>query len=118
MPVDARPAAVTVRIDGVAVVVELSDLLDGRTGEALVAAAETALATDPERVDIDLRALQSWTQDGVVALVRCRAICGDLSDGLYYRTGRGPGRGSPPRGLHLAVCSRNDDGPLAQPPLT
>jgi hypothetical protein len=57
-----------------------------------VAAAEAALTTDPQRVDIDLRHLQSWTHDGAAALVRCREICGDLPDGLHYRTGRGPGR--------------------------
>lgn len=91
-PVAARRAPLTVRTDGVAVILELSDLLDAGTGDALVAAAEAALATEPHRVDIDLRALQSWTQDGVAALVRCRAICGDLPDGLHYRTGRGPGR--------------------------
>lgn len=73
-------------------ILELSDLLDARTGDALVAAAEAALATEPERVDIDLRALQSWTPDGAVALVRCRTVCADLPDGLHYRTGRGPGR--------------------------
>lgn len=82
----------TVRTTSSAVVLELSDLLDAGAGDALVAAAEAALLTDPQRVDIDLRALQSWTQDGVVALVRCRAICGDLPEGLHYRTGRGPGR--------------------------
>ena len=82
----------TVRTEGAAVVLELSDLLDAPTGAALVAAAEASLATNPERVDIDLRCLQSWTQEGVVALVRCRSICGDLPDGLHYRTGRGPGR--------------------------
>lgn len=88
----ARRAPVTVRTDGGAVVLELSDLLDADTGDALVAAAEAALTTDPQRVDIDLRALQSWTQGGVASLVRCRAVCGDLPDGLHYRTGRGPGR--------------------------
>ena len=82
----------TVRTTSAAVVLELSDLLDATAGEALVAAAEAAILTEPERVDIDLRALQSWTQDGVTALVRCRTICGDLPDGLHYRTGRGPGR--------------------------
>lgn len=91
-PVAARRAPVTVRTTSSAVVLELSDLLDAGAGDALVAAAEAALLTDPQRVDIDLRALQSWTQDGVVALVRCRAICGDLPEGLHYRTGRGPGR--------------------------
>ncbi len=90
--VAARRAPVTVRAEGRAVVLELTDLLDADTGAALVAAAEAALTTDPERVDIDLRALQSWTQDGVASLVRCRAVCGDLPDGLHYRPGRGPGR--------------------------
>ena len=78
--------------NGSAVVLELADLLDATTGAALVAAATAALDTQPSRVDIDLRALQSWTQQGVVALVRCREICGDLPEGLHYRTGRGPGR--------------------------
>jgi hypothetical protein len=91
-PVAARRAPVTVRTAGAAVVLELADLLDAQIGAALVAAAEAALATEPDRVDIDLRSLQSWTQDGAVALVRCREICGDLPDGLHYRTGRGPGR--------------------------
>ena len=53
---------------------------------------EAATATAPTRVDIDLRSLRSWTQDGAAALVRCREICGELPDGLHYRTGRGPGR--------------------------
>jgi hypothetical protein len=74
------------------VVLQLASLLDAEAGEALVAAAEAALAADPQRVDIDLTSLQSWTQDGAAALVRCRAICSDLPDGLHYRTGRGPGR--------------------------
>jgi hypothetical protein len=91
-PVAARRAPVTVRSVGAAVVLELADLLDASTGAALVAAAEAALTTHPQRVDIDLRGLQSWTKDGAMALVRCREICGDLPDGLHYRTGRGPGR--------------------------
>ena len=91
-PVAARRAPVTIRSTGAAVVLELSDLLDAATGEALVAAANAALETSPTRVDIDLRGLQSWTQDGAVALVSCREICSDLPEGLHYRTGRGPGR--------------------------
>jgi hypothetical protein len=91
-PVAARRAPVTVRTEGAAVVLELSDLLDADTGDALVAAAEAALSTEPDRVDIDLRGLRSWTQDGARSLVRCRTVCTDLPDGLHYRTGRGPGR--------------------------
>ena len=81
-----------VHSSGAAVVLELSDLLDAIGGEALVAAASAAVETSPERVDIDLRGLQAWTQDGAISLVRCREICGDLPEGLHYRTGRGPGR--------------------------
>jgi len=91
-PVAARRHPVTVRTEPGAVVLEVASLLDADTGAALVAAAEAALLTAPQRVDIDLTALQSWTQDGAAALVQCRAVCGDLPDGLHYRTGRGPGR--------------------------
>ena len=90
-PAPRRPA-VTVRTDGAAVVLELRDALDAPTAAALVAAAQAALASEPDRVDIDLRALQSYCDDAVDSLVQCRAICGDLPDGLHYRTGRGPGR--------------------------
>jgi hypothetical protein len=90
-PVTAR-TPVTVHADAGTIVLELSDLLDGGTGAALVAAAEAAVTTAPQRVDIDLTALRSWTQDGAAALVACRAVCSDLPDGLHYRTGRGPGR--------------------------
>ena len=95
-PVAARRHPVTVRSEsgtaGPLVVLQLASLLDAEAGVALVAAAEAALAADPQRVDIDLTSLQSWTQEGAAALVRCRAICSDLPDGLHYRTGRGPGR--------------------------
>jgi hypothetical protein len=88
----AARAPVTVRTEAVAVVLEVIDVLDQRAAEALVAAAEAASATAPERVDIDLTGLRTWTPDGVGALVRCRAVCRDLPGGLHYRTGRGPGR--------------------------
>ena len=91
-PVAARRAPVTVRTEAGAVVLELSDTLDATVGQALVDAATAAVAGAPERLDIDLRQLRTWTPDGAIALVRCREICGDLADGLHYRTGRGPGR--------------------------
>jgi hypothetical protein len=91
-PVAARRAQVTVRSEGSAVVLELSDSLDATAGRALVDAATAAVADAPERLDIDLRQLRAWTPEGALALVRCREICRDLADGLHYRTGRGPGR--------------------------
>jgi hypothetical protein len=91
-PVAARRAPVTVRTNGAAVVLELSDALDPLVGRVLVDAVTSAVASAPERVDIDLRSLISWTPEGVRSLVTCREICRDLPDGLHYRTGRGPGR--------------------------
>lgn len=91
-PVAARRAPVTVRTDGGAVVLVLSDALDHTVARVLVDAVTSAISTAPQRVDIDLRALVSWTDEGARALVTCRELCRDLPDGLHYRTGRGPGR--------------------------
>ena len=77
-PVASRRAPVTVRTEAGAVVLELSDTLDATVGQALVEAATAAVAGAPERLDIDLRQLRTWTPDGAIALVRCREICGDL----------------------------------------
>jgi len=90
--VAARDALVTVRDLGTAVVLEVADCLDALTGRVLVDAVTSAIETEPQRVDIDLRTLASWTHDGARSLVRCRELCRDLPDGLHYRTGRGPGR--------------------------
>lgn len=91
-PVAARRAPVTVHTDGAAVVLELSDVLDPLVGRVLMDAVASAVATGPDRVDIDLRSLTDFTDEGARALVRCRELCRELPDGLHYRTGRGPGR--------------------------
>jgi hypothetical protein len=91
-PVTARRAPLTVRTDGAAVVLELADSLDDRIGRVLVDAVASAVATAPERVDIDLTALVDWTGSGAESLVQCRELCRELPEGLHYRTGRGPGR--------------------------
>jgi hypothetical protein len=83
---------VTVHTDGGAVVLELSDSLDPIVGRVLVDAVTSAVATGPNRVEIDLCAIRDWTLEGARALVQCRELCRDLPDGLHYRTGRGPGR--------------------------
>jgi hypothetical protein len=88
----SRRTPVTVRTAGTTVVLSLVDHLDQDAGEALVAAANAALHAQPERIDIDLRDLRSWTPAGVRALVTCRQVCTDLLGGLHYRTGRGAGR--------------------------
>ena len=58
-----------------------------------MAAAEAALATEPEPRRHRPAGAPVLDREGAVdSLVQCRAICGDLPDGLHYRTGRGPGR--------------------------
>ncbi|MGK2950691.1 MAG: hypothetical protein ACSLFP_19125 [Acidimicrobiales bacterium] len=91
-PLAAHRTPVTVHAAGDTVVLEVWERLDTEAGEALVAAASAATQAGPQRLDIDLRHLESWTQEGAAALVRCREICAELPAGLHYRTGRGPGR--------------------------
>ena len=92
MPVTARRTPVTAHTDGANVVLKVSYVLDPPAGRLLVDAVAAAVANAPRRIEIDLRSLASWTPEGARALVECREICGDLPDGLHYRTGRGPGR--------------------------
>jgi hypothetical protein len=90
--VPSRRAPVTIEAIGNTVVLSPGHQLDAVAGDALVEAATAALAHAPERVDIDLRAVVSWTSEGVRSLVRCRELCNELLGGMHYRTGRGPGR--------------------------
>ena len=84
--------AVNVISDGTAVVIAVEGGLDQSTGEALIDAATAAVATGPSHLDIDLRGLDSFTDEGARALVTCRTLGSDLPGGLHYRTSRGPGR--------------------------
>jgi hypothetical protein len=85
-------SSISVSSDGSVVVIAVEQCLDGSTGEALIDAATTAVATGPARLDIDLQALESFTGDGARALVTCGALAAQLPAGLHYRTNRGPGR--------------------------
>ena len=87
-----EPPAINVTSVGTAVVIAVEGGLDVLTGEALIDAATAAVATGPSHLDIDLRGLESFTDDGARALVACRTLGSDLPGGLHYRTSRGPGR--------------------------
>ena len=80
--------------EGAVVVLAVKGDLDARAGTALVRAAADAGARPEEivRVDVDLRAVDSFTPEGAAALLSCRDLTDGLSEGLHYRTGRGPGR--------------------------
>jgi hypothetical protein len=87
-----EPAAINVTSIGTAVVIAVEGGLDVSTGNALIDAATAAVATGPSHLDIDLRGLESFTDEGASALVTCRTLGSDLPGGLHYRTSRGPGR--------------------------
>lgn len=88
----AHASSITVTTEASTVVIAVERTLDGREGDALLSAASAAVATNPDRLDIDLRGLEDYTDEGAKALVACRALGAQLAEGLHYRTGRGPGR--------------------------
>lgn len=77
---------------GDTMIVTLAGTLDAASGQDLLSTAETAAATLPRRLDIDVRGLRSFTTEGAAALAACRSLGVNLAEGLHYRTGRGPGR--------------------------
>jgi hypothetical protein len=83
---------IDISTDGSTVVLAIVRCLDEAAGSALLDAAAAALDARPSRIEVDLRALDSFTDAGARALVGCRAVGAKLSEGLHYRTGRGPGR--------------------------
>jgi ABC-type transporter Mla MlaB component len=90
--VEGSTTSIRVATEGSTVVIAVAGELDVTTGEALIDAAEAAVATGPSRLDIDLRALQQFDEAGAGALASCRELGAKLAEGLHYRTGRGPGR--------------------------
>jgi hypothetical protein len=91
--------------DGKTVVLAVVSRLDEAAGHALLDAASAALDAGPSRIDVDLRALDSFTDAGARALVGCRDLGARLPEGLHYRTGRGPGRDA------LLAAYTDADGP-------
>jgi hypothetical protein len=89
---DPGRSPIAVTSHGRNVVLAVVHCLDEATGGALLDAASEAVNAHTERIDVDLRALESYTDAGARALVSCRDLCAHLPEGLHYRTGRGPGR--------------------------
>jgi anti-anti-sigma regulatory factor len=74
------------------VTIALEGHLDAGAGDTLLRTLRSELEQQPARVDIDLSVLESFASDGAVALSRCRDLCGELPDGLHYRTEGGAGQ--------------------------
>jgi hypothetical protein len=90
--VDHPLSPIDVITEGHTVVLAIAKCLDEAAGGALLDAASAAVDTGSHRIDVDLRALDSYTDEGARALVDCRDLSARLPEGLHYRTGRGPGR--------------------------
>lgn len=78
--------------EGEIVVLTINGCLDGEAGAALLKRVTTALEERVCRLDIDLRSLTGYTDQGASALGASRRMCVGLPEGLHYRTGQGPGR--------------------------
>jgi hypothetical protein len=83
---------VEVQIADGGLVLAVQGCLDGSTGEELVKTAAAAVDDQTARLDIDLSACTGYTEEGAGSLVACHELCGDLPDGLHYRTTPGPGQ--------------------------
>jgi len=87
-----RTPVVEADVTDIGVVLTIRGELDKAAGEVLVRTTARVVTDPPSRLDIDLCSLTGFTGEGASALVRCRELCTGLSEGLHYRTGRGPGR--------------------------
>jgi hypothetical protein len=92
-PDGADAPSILVVADGATVVISVERTLDTFAGATLARLAAAAVdENEPQRLDVDLRALEDYTEDGARALVALRSLGGRLAEGLHFRTGRGPGR--------------------------
>lgn len=88
----SEPPQLDVAFEEGIVTVTVRGALDAEAGGAVCDAARWAVHQEARRLDIDLRLVTSFTAEGAAALRACRPGAAGLTEGLHYRTGRGPGR--------------------------
>jgi hypothetical protein len=87
-----RPDAaspVDIAIDGGVTTITVRGELDAAAAAHMVGAVRAAVQSGTGRLDIDLRAIDSYTSDGAAALGACRELGAGLADGLHYLTSQG-----------------------------
>lgn len=115
---DQDDCSIHVSQEGGTVLISVRGHLDGDAGARVLAAATAAVGSSgAQRLDVDLRELESFDPAGAEALVSCRTLGGRLADGLHYRTGRGAGRSAllsayraADTGEMQAIAARDADG--------
>jgi hypothetical protein len=90
--VAASPAVPTVEREGGLVTITIRGKLDANAGVELLAALQDEIDAKPERVDVDLVAIDDWTPEGARALRRARRLGRVLDHGLHYRCAAGAGQ--------------------------
>jgi hypothetical protein len=65
--------------------------LDVSTAGALLEAVRDGLAPGVDRLEVDLRDVDDFTEDGAGSLVSVRDLGGGLARGVHYRTTSGAG---------------------------
>jgi hypothetical protein len=78
--------------DGSVVTIRVTGELDAVAGAALLDTVRHELDRGPARIDVDLRGLLSFNDDGTAALAEVRALTAGLTGGLHYRTEGGAGQ--------------------------
>jgi hypothetical protein len=77
---------------GSTTVVAVRESLDRTTGDQLVRSVEHAVHEGAERVEVDLLAVTTYTEQGAESLRSCRDAGAALTDGLHFRTAPGAGQ--------------------------
>lgn len=78
--------------EGSTVTISLGGTLDGQGGAALLDTFRHELDRAPARIDVDLRELVGFTEEGLAALAACKHLAVGLPGGLHYRTEGGAGQ--------------------------
>ncbi|MGH9247524.1 MAG: hypothetical protein ACRD29_25065 [Acidimicrobiales bacterium] len=78
--------------------------LDATAGTALLDTVRAGLVPGTERLAVDLREIDDFTDEGAATLVECRSLGDALVDGVHYRTSTGAGSDA----LLVAFASNGD----------
>jgi hypothetical protein len=87
----ANPGLVQALNVGSTLVLFVHGPLDRSTAGALVDAARAGLGPAVERLEVDLRDVDGFTEDGADSLIAVRDLGSGLAHGVHYRTTSGAG---------------------------
>jgi hypothetical protein len=90
-PVGQPPGLVQAVTVGSTLTLLVHGPLDVATARALVEAAGSGLGPGVDRLEVDLRDVDDYTEDGAGSLIELRELGRGLAHGVHYRTAAGAG---------------------------